>query len=223
MKNVLIVEDMQEINDILKYGIEKDGYHCVQAFSGSEAALLLDGQRFDLVLLDLMLPGKSGNQILIDIKEKKNVPVIVISAKDSVETKVKLLELGADDYICKPFKLEEVLARVHVQLRKTESLEQEIIKMDDIELRNKNFQVYVNNQEVPLTKHEFLILKLLMESPNQVFTKQNIYDYAWEEEYMGDERIINTHIGNLRAKLRRYSSKDYIQTVWGIGFKFITR
>lgn len=223
MKNILIVEDVQEINDMLKYCLEKDGYQCIQAFSGSEARLLISKQVFDLILLDLMLPGVSGNEILIEVKEKSTIPIIIVSAKDSIETKVEALELGADDYICKPFELEEVLARVHVQLRKKETLGQDNIKLRDIELIPNNYQVLVQEKMVSLTKHEFLILKLLMEFPNRVFTKQNIYEFVWNEEYMGDERVINTHIGNLRAKLRKYSDDEYVQTVWGIGFKFILK
>lgn len=219
---ILIVEDMAEINEMLCHYLEKDGYTCVQAFSGSEATLLLEKQEFDLILLDLMLPGISGEEVLKSIKQHADIPVIVISAKDKMETRVEVLELGADDYICKPFDLQEVLARVHVQLRKAkkEHIETKVIQVKDMALHLSSYQVNIGNAVIPLTKHEFRILRLLMESPNQVFTKQVIYEYAWEEEYYGDERIINTHIGNLRAKFRMYSNEEYIQTVWGIGFKF---
>lgn len=220
MEKILIIEDIQEINDILTYCLEKDGKQCIQAFSGTEAQLQLERQAFDLILLDLMLPGIRGEKILIEIKQKTNTPIIVISAKDKIETRVEVLELGADDFICKPFELDEVLARVHVQLRKSIRAVNDTIKLKDLELHLSEYQAYINAQSISLTKHEFMILKILMESPKQVFTKQAIYEVAWEEEYMGDERIINTHIGNLRAKLRKYSEQEYIQTVWGIGFKF---
>lgn len=215
MRKILIVEDMQEINHMLLHCLEKDGYECVQAFSGSEAKLLLELQSFDLVLLDLMLPGVTGEQVLVIIKEKFKIPVIIISAKDNIETKVEVLELGADDYICKPFDLNEVLARVHVQLRKVNPSFQKTIKIDDIELNIASYQIKLKEHEISLTKHEFLIIKLFMQSVSQVFTKQQIYEYAWGEEYLGDERIINTHIGNIRAKFRKYSEKEYILKQFG--------
>lgn len=213
---------MPEINTMLKEYLEKDNHTCNQAYSGSEARLLLEKEEYDLVLLDLQLPGVNGEQILKEIKQQKGTPVIVISAKDTMETRVEILELGADDYICKPFALPEVMARVHVQLRKNPQTSQHtMIIRGDMQLDTAAYQVKIAGTLVPLTKHEFLIVRQLMESPNQVFTKQAIYEYAWDEEYYGDERVINTHIGNLRAKFRQYSDIEYIQTIWGIGFKFI--
>lgn len=222
MNTVLIVEDMQEVNDMLKEYVTRDGHHCIQAFSGSEAILLLEKYAFDLILLDLMLPAIGGEQILREVKSKGNVPVIIISAKNSLNARVEMLELGADDYICKPFELQEVIARIHVQLRKVakDNVQQESIVVNGLKLNYLTYQLNINHNRVSLTKHEFLIMRLLMESPNQVFTKQAIYEVAWEQDYYGDERIINTHIGNIRAKLRHISDIDFIQTVWGIGFKF---
>lgn len=222
MSTILIVEDMQEVNDMLKEYLEKDGKTCLQAFSGSEAKLLLEKHSFDLILLDLMLPAISGEQILKEIKSYDSVPIIIVSAKDGIDIKVDMLELGADDYICKPFDLQEVLARIHVQLRKVskDNSQQDSIDLSGLKLNLLTYQVSVKDHVISLTKHEFLILRLLMENPNQVFTKQVIYEFAWEEDYYGDERVINTHIGNLRAKLRSLSDIDFIQTVWGIGFKF---
>ena len=222
MNTVLIVEDMQEVNDMLKTYLVKDGQNCMQAYSGSEAKLLLEKYSFDLILLDLMLPAISGEQILKEVKADMDVPVIIISAKDSIDTRVEMLELGADDYICKPFEVQEVLARIHVQLRKVhkEYLQRDSIAIKGLHLNLRTYQAGIQDHTIPLTKHEFLILRLLMENPNQVFTKQSIYEYAWEEDYFGNERVINTHIGNLRAKLRQLSDTEFIQTVWGIGFKF---
>lgn len=213
---------MQEVNDMLKEYLVKDGQNCVQAFSGSEAKLLLEKYSFDLILLDLMLPAVNGENILKEIKSKSDVPVIIISAKDGLSIKVEMLENGADDYICKPFELKEVLARIHVQIRKNSSgnLKQDSININGLKLNLLTYEVSINDKIIPLTKHEFLILKLLMENQGQVFTKQAIYELVWEESYYGDERVINTHIGNIRAKLRTVSSKEFIKTVWGIGFKF---
>ena len=220
MSTILIVEDMQDINDMLKQYLQNDGYSCTQAFSGTEALLLLKNETFDLILLDLMLPGLTGEALLTQIKKKSGTPVIILSAKDTVDTRVEVLELGADDYICKPFVLKEVLARVHVQLRKRNNGTNQLLQIKNMRLNLTTVELMIDDHKVALTKHEFNILRLLMESPNQVFTKQAIYEYAWEDDYYGDERIINTHIGNLRAKFRQYSDQDYIQTVWGIGFKF---
>lgn len=223
-QTILVIEDTAEINDLLKQSIEKDGYGCVQAFSGSEARLLLEKVQVDLILLDLMLPGVSGEILLQEIKKMKEVPVIVISAKNAIDTRVEMLEWGADDYICKPFDLAEVLARIHVQLRKLGKPQQEhSLCVGGMRLDLATYQLFINNKEVPLTKHEFRILQLLMQASHQVFTKQAIYEYAWEEDYLGDERIINTHIGNLRAKFRKVSDEEFIQTVWGIGFKMVTQ
>lgn len=206
LSTILIVEDMQEINDMIKNHLEKDNQSCIQAFSGSEAKLRLDKDNIDLVLLDLILPGIHGEDILKEVKQTKDIPVIVLSAKDSLDTRVEMLELGADDYICKPFELQEVVARVHVQLRKNKKeVYNTILKVKDLELHISTYLAFVQSYQISLTKHEFMILRLLMESPNQVFTKQAIYEYAWEDEYFGDERIINTHIGNLRANTLAYT------------------
>lgn len=224
MASILIVEDHVEINEMLKEYLIKDGYQCIQAFSGSEASLLLQKQGYDLVLLDLMLPGLSGEEVLALCKQQTvPVPVIVISAKDALSTKVEVLELGADDFICKPFDLQEVLARVHVQLRKhhKEAARPTIVSCQDLQLHLDTFQAFIQQQELFFTKHEFSILELLMGSCKQVFTKRAIYEYVWGDAYLGDERTVNTHVSNIRVKLRTASSREYIQTVWGIGFKMI--
>lgn len=223
MSEILIVEDNVEINDMLRECLTKEGYVCTQAFSGSEASLCLTIQVYDLILLDLMLPGESGESVLTKVKQNQHTPVIILSAKDALDTRIELLELGADDYICKPFDIKEVIARVHVQLRrvKRDIEKQQEITYLDINLNADSFQVCVAGKAVSLTKHEFYILELMIKSPKQVFTKQVIYEYAWQESYYQDDRVINTHISNLRGKLKKAGHRDYIQTVWGIGFKLI--
>lgn len=221
MANILIVEDQQEINDMLYQYLSNHNFTCEQAFSGSEAKLLLSQADYDLILLDLMLPKISGETLLQEIKQNYKSHVIILSAKDEIEQRVSLLEAGADDYICKPFALPEVLARIHVQLRrssKTDPCQTELV-FKDLHLNATTHEVFMNGNALSLTKREFLILQLLMESPNRVFTKEAIYEQVWQEPYLQDERIINTHIGNLRAKLRMYSEEEYIKTIWGIGFK----
>lgn len=223
MEGILIVEDDININNLIKEALERKGYKCIQAFSGSEAMLILEmGKTVDLIILDLMLPGVNGEDVLKGIRKKLSVPVIVTSARDELETKVDLLTMGADDYITKPFEIKELQARVEVWLRRTKNIsdnKKETIEYREIYLDKTNYEVKVNNQVIPLTRQEYKILELLLTYPNKVFTKQEIYDYAWEEYYIGADKTINVHISNIRNKIKKYSDTDYIETVWGIGFK----
>lgn len=223
MEGILIVEDDININNLIKEALERKGYKCIQAFSGSEAMLILEmGKTVDLIILDLMLPGVNGEDVLKGIRKKLSVPVIVTSARDELDTKVDLLTMGADDYITKPFEIKELQARVEVWLRRTKNIsdnKKETIEYREIYLDKTNYEVKVNNQVIPLTRQEYKILELLLTYPNKVFTKQEIYDYAWEEYYIGADKTINVHISNIRNKIKKYSDTDYIETVWGIGFK----
>ncbi len=222
MVHILIVEDDININNLIKETLAKSGYVCIQAFSGSEALLVLEtGKSVDLVILDLMLPGVNGEKVLRSIRKKLQVPVIVVSAKDELDTKVDLLTMGADDYITKPFEIKELEARVDVWLRRTKAADnsKEVIVYHGIYLDKSNYEIKVNDNLVNLTRQEYKILELLMTYPNKVFTKQEIYDYAWDEYYVGVDKTINVHISNIRNKLKKYSDQDYIETVWGIGFK----
>lgn len=223
MAGILIVEDDININNLIKETFDKKGYDCIQAFSGSEALLILEtGKKVDLVILDLMLPGVNGEDVLKGIRKNLNVPVIVTSAKDELDTKVDLLTMGADDYITKPFEIKELQARVEVWLRRTKEIsdnKKETIVYKEICLDKSNYEVKVNNNVVTLTRQEYKILELLLTYPNKVFTKQEIYDYAWEEYYIGADKTINVHISNIRNKIKKHSDTDYIETVWGIGFK----
>lgn len=223
MAGILIVEDDININNLIKEALEKKGYNCIQAFSGSEAMLILETKKkVDLVILDLMLPGVNGEDVLKGIRKDLNVPVIVISAKDELDTKVDLLTMGADDYITKPFEIKELQARVEVWIRRTKETsdnKKETIVYKEICLDKSNYEVKVNNNVVTLTRQEYKILELLLTYPNKVFTKQEIYDYAWEEYYIGTDKTINVHISNIRNKIKKHSDTDYIETVWGIGFK----
>lgn len=207
---------------MIKAALGKAGYECVQAFSGTEGVLYAKTEKFSLILLDLMLPGITGEEALTKIKEIQNTPVIVISAKDSLDSKVELLTAGADDYITKPFELKELLARVAVQIRRysgTHEDKAEKLQYKDIALYKDSFKVTVKEDPIDLTKQEFRILELLMLHPDRVFSKQDIYDYAWDDYYIGEDKTINVHISNIRKKLKTVSDEDYIETVWGIGFK----
>ena len=210
MQKILIVEDDTNINNLLQEALSKEGYSCEQAFSGTEAKLLLNMQDHDyaLVLLDLMLPG---------------IPVIVLTAKDSLDEKVEVLTSGADDYITKPFEIREVLARVQVQLRhkeEKEAEEQHTLSFKDMVLNRNTFQVEIAGKILPkITKQEFAILELLLRNPKQVFSKEDIFEYAWDEPYMGETKTLDVHISNIRKKIKQVTSEEYIETVWGIGYR----
>lgn len=224
MQKILIVEDDTNINHLLREALSKEGYSCEQAFSGTEAKLLLNMQQhgYALILLDLMLPGISGEAVLEEIRKKGNLPVIVLTAKDSLDEKVEVLTSGADDYITKPFEIREVLARVQVQLRHKEEKEAEHYNLSfkDMVLNRDTFQIRINGRILPkITKQEFAILELLLRNPKQVFSKEDIFEYAWDEPYMGETKTLDVHISNIRKKIKQVTSDEYIETVWGIGYR----
>lgn len=221
MKHILIIEDDPTINGLLLETLTDHQYQCTQAFSGTEGLMQLQHGSFDLILLDLMLPGLSGKELLQKVKPDCLTPVIVLSARDELDSKVDLLTLGAEDYITKPFAIRELLARIEVQLRRTAGTEtaSDILHYGELTLDRKSFQVQAGGTPIPLTKREFAILELLISHPQQVFTKQEIYDHAWDSYYMGEDKTINVHISNIRKKLAAATAFDYIETVWGIGFR----
>lgn len=224
MQKILIVEDDTNINHLLREALSKEGYSCEQAFSGTEAKLLLNMQQhgYALILLDLMLPGISGEAVLEEIRKKGNLPVIVLTAKDSLDEKVEVLTSGADDYITKPFEIREVLARVQVQLRHKEEKEAEDYNLSfkDMVLNRDTFQIRIDGRILPkITKQEFAILELLLRNPKQVFSKEDIFEYAWDEPYMGETKTLDVHISNIRKKIKQVTSDEYIETVWGIGYR----
>ncbi len=313
MGKILIVEDDASNNQMLKEYLESHGYACDQAYSGSEGKLLFSMEQYDLVLLDLMLPGIPGEELVTLFSQK--APVIVLSAKSGLDSKVEVLSAGAEDYLCKPFDLQELLVRIQVQLRRgsrgadSGALGQEIAapgpgrrawgqeriapgqeiaapgpgrrawgqeriapgqeriapgqertapgpgrdlaqegasSAHDKDISPKreasaepggglpmgktytyrDWTLTPDTQEmtacgelVELTRHEFLIMELLIRNPRRVFTKQMIYEYAWGEEYLAEDKTINVHISNIRSKLKKSGTDAYIQTVWGMGFK----
>ncbi len=292
MGKILIVEDDASNNQMLKEYLESHGYACDQAYSGSEGKLLFSMEQYDLVLLDLMLPGIPGEELVTLFSQK--APVIVLSAKSGLDSKVEVLSAGAEDYLCKPFDLQELLVRIQVQLRRgsrgadsgalgqeiaapgpgRRALGQEIAapgpgrralgqertapgpgrdlaqegasfaQDKDISPKReasaepggglpmgktytyRDWTLTPDTQEmtacgelVELTRHEFLIMELLIRNPRRVFTKQMIYEYAWGEEYLAEDKTINVHISNIRSKLKKSGTDAYIQTVWGMGFK----
>ncbi len=217
MKKTLIVDDDVYIGDMLEEMLIRERYGVWRAYSGTEALLLLEEKKPDLVLLDLMLPGLQGEELLPKID---GIPVIVISAKSEVSGKVKLLLQGASDYITKPFEMEELLARVAVQFRKNSSHSQDqSLCFQDLTLNLSSHELKVGENLVRLTKTEYAILKRLMQNPSQVLTKSQILDLISEDTPDCTENSLKVHISNLRRKLRQAGQKDYVESVWGIGFK----
>ena len=223
MYHILVVEDDQDINRLLCRILTDGGYDVRPAFSGSEAVLWAEQYDYDLVLLDLMLPGLTGEEFIAQMRKKKTMPILVLSAKAGLEDRVNVLRLGADDFIPKPFDNAEVLARVEAQLRRYKQFSggggSAVLTHGDLTLDRESVTVTAAGKPVTVTAREFDILTLLMEHPKKVFTREQLYEQVWGGEYMGDDNTVNVHISNLRAKLAKASPAEYIKTVWGIGFK----
>lgn len=216
MKTILIVDDDVCIGDMLQEVIVKEGYRAARAYSGTEALLYLSGNRPDLILLDLMLPGLSGEELLPLIE---GIPVIVVSARSETADKVDLLLSGADDYITKPFDTDELLARIAVQLRRPATGTSSLLAFNVIRLDTSSRTAEVDGQPVRLTKTEYAILKLLMQNPSQVITKSVMLDRISEDTPDCVKSYLKVHVSSLRKKLKDVNGKDYIEAVWGIGFK----
>ncbi|MFC3900264.1 response regulator transcription factor [Aliicoccus persicus] len=221
MKKVLIVEDDQHINNLLLDLLSKNKkVHITQAYSGTEAKRLVVGDSYDLILLDLMLPGLPGEEFIKEFRKISEVPIIVITAKSEIDVLADVFKLGANDYIAKPFNTVEVLARVEAQLRKTvHSVGTSIIQVGPIKMNEERRQVTIHNEVVNLTQKEYEMLKLFLLHPKKVYTKANLYESVWQEPYIGDDNTISVHMSRLRSKLTDYSDEEIIQTVWGVGFK----
>ena len=214
-----MVEDDTDIHNIIKEILQKENYKIFDAYSGTEALMILEKENINLILLDLMLPGLSGEEI---IKREKNIPIIVISAKTSTEDKVNVLLEGANDYITKPFKAEELLARVKVQLRiAVNENKQNQLKFKDMLLEQDGKTLYIKNQKIYLTKTEYAILKQLLLNSNSVVTKTKLLELISLDTMDCDENSIKVHISNLRKKIRQITDKEYIEAVWGIGYKLV--
>lgn len=222
-KTILIIEDDADISQLLYTALSKAGYDAVQAYSGTEGKMLLGmkEKRFALILLDLMLPGISGEELLSVIRSDSDIPVIVLTAKDELDDKISVLIGGADDYITKPFEIPEVLARIQVQLRHAvKEQESDRLTYCDMVLDKTTRQVMIGGSPLPkITKQEFAILELLIRHPKQVYSKEDIFEYAWEEPYIGETKTLDVHISNIRKKIKAVSSDEYIETVWGIGYR----
>ncbi|MBO1304727.1 response regulator transcription factor [Enterococcus sp. 669A] len=217
MKTILIIDDDVHIGNVLEEMLRKESYEVMRAYSGTEALLVLQQRQPDLVLLDLMLPGLSGEELLPQLE---GVPVIVLSAKVDIDNKVELLLNGAVDYVVKPFNSKELLARIAVQFRQ-QSVQKTsgVLAFEEITLDLNQHQVAVNDQPIKLTRTEYAILKLLMQNPSQVITKSLLLERISEDTPDCTETSLKMHVSNLRKKLRFASDRDYIEAIWGIGFK----
>ena len=221
IKKILIVEDDNNINHMLQEVLTETGYACTSAYSGTEALLRIENETYDLVILDLMLPGMSGQDVLTEARKHTNIPFIILSAKDELDSKVDMLTLGANDYMTKPFEPKELEARILVQLRSPGQASGENISLShrNLELDLAKKSLLVDGQPVTLTARELKIMELFLQNPGRVFSKNEIYEYAWDEYYIGEDKTINVHISNIRQKLKKHTDIEYIETVWGIGYR----
>ena len=224
---ILIVEDDTDINNLLKKILRTAGYEIEQAFSGTEAKFYFDNHWPDLLLLDLMLPGMSGEELLRQIRRERkcNIPVLILSAKNALKDKVELLGIGADDYITKPFEPEEIIARIQAVIRRSglaanAGTAPEVLTYKNINLYPDLRKVVVQGAELSLTAKEYEILYLLIQNPEKVYSRESLYELVWQDGYYGTDHTVNVHISNLRKKIKEYDAiEDYIQSVYGIGFR----
>lgn len=222
---ILIVEDNREISDMLSAFLADNGYQVECAYDGREAAESMRIKEYTLILMDLMLPYKSGSDLIRELRTHSNVPVICLSAKSGMETRLEVLRMGADDYILKPFDLDEVLVRIEVVLRRSHAKTEEDGGGKQLSFKNLVLDVegktaFIGGKPLPLTAKELAILQLLLEYPNKTFSKANIYEAIWQEPYYYEDNTLNVHMSNLRNKLKKADNgEEYIDTVWGIGYR----
>ena len=232
MPKLLVIEDDREINHLICAYMAEAGYEMLSASNGLEGLAMLERIKdIDLCLLDLMLPMKSGDRVIARLREFSEVPVIVLSAKDTIQTKIDLFRMGADDYITKPFDLDELLVRVEAVLKRTayragagENLKQEQKSGQSYSYKNLVLDdqakiVRVNGNKLDLTVKEYGILKLLLENPKKLFSKANLFESVWNETYYPEDNALKVHMSNLRTKIKKYDDREYIETVWGMGYK----
>jgi DNA-binding response OmpR family regulator len=222
MNTILVIEDNEDVNRMLAEALTDAGYAVKSACTGTSGLKELRDRAYDLVLLDIMLPYKSGDEVLKEMRTFTDIPVMVVSAKDMVGTKIDLLKLGADDYITKPFDLGEVVARVESHLRRShqQTAASKVFRYKDIVLDDSAKSVVVNGVELDLTAKEYLILELLMKYRGKVFTKASLYESIWQDDYLDNENVVKTHVSNLRTKLKQANPQaEYIETVWGLGYR----
>jgi len=229
-RKILVIEDEQAISDIVKYNLEKEGYKVETAYDGEEGLVKIFSTDPDLILLDIMLPKMDGFQVCKKTRETKNTPIIMVTAKEEEADKVLGLELGADDYITKPFGMRELVARIRANIRRIESKETpkaneaesgDLLKFGNLEIDKERYEVRINNETVDLTLREFELLKYLAEREKQIFSREQLLEEVWGYEYYGDIRTVDVTIRRLREKIEEDSSSPkYVNTKRGIGYFF---
>ncbi|MDP4133452.1 MAG: response regulator transcription factor [Bacillota bacterium] len=223
MKKILIIEDDKSIAELQKDYLEMSGYEVVCAFDGNAGLQYIKSQNPDLVILDLMLPEKDGFDILKEISGTKQIPVLITSAKTEETYKVKGLNLGADDYITKPFGMGELVARVNSHIKiyeKFNNTKKKLISAGELTVDVQDRRIFVNDNEVFLTQKEFELLLFLIENPNIVFNKETLFERVWGYDALSDATTVTVHVARIREKTVEYSGKQYIETVWGAGYRF---
>lgn len=224
MYKVLIADDNKQIVSILSEYCKKNNFIVSTVFNGEDALKEVEENKFDIVLLDVMMPKKDGFDVCREVRKFSNVPIIMITARGEDYEKIMGLEIGADDYIVKPFSPGEIIARINAILRRITPKNddsEKIFSFDNLEIDLNNFTVKINNEIISLTKKEIEILWTLVTNQNKVFTRENLLDLLWGFDYFGDSRTVDTHIKRLRAKLDNYGHKKWnIKTIWGVGYKF---
>lgn len=219
---VLIVEDDKQISQLLSSFLEEKGYETIWAQEGRQANVMLKNETYDIVLMDLMLPFISGEELIKRLRKFSDVPVIILSAKSMKETRLEMPRIGADDYILKPFDLDEVLVRMEVVMRRADAgkiSSMELLSVGALTMDTVQMRVIYQEKELSLTAKEFQLLKLFMENPKKTFTKANLYEAVWNDVYYYEDNTINVHMSNLRGKIKKATGEELIETVWGIGYR----
>ena len=224
MYNVLIADDNRQIVSIISQYCKKNDFIVSTVFDGESALSEVRNNKFDIILLDVMMPKKDGFEVCREIRSFSNVPIIMITARGEDYEKIMGLEIGADDYIVKPFSPGEIIARIHAILRRLspkENQDKKLFKYDNLEIDLDNFAVKIENEKILLTKKEIEIFWTLATNQNKVFTRENLLDLLWGFDYFGDSRTVDTHIKRLRSKIDNYNHPNWnIKTIWGVGYKF---
>lgn len=219
MNRILIIEDDMTINGLLRNIIEKNGYIADRAYNGTDGlAMGLHGD-YNLILLDLMLPGKPGEEIIKEFRKAHATPIIILSAKGEIRDRIELLRLGADDYITKPFDIDEVLLRIQAVLRRTAHQDNNEITFHELTIKPDSKRVFIGDVELACTATEYAILELLMKNPSRIFSKRTLYEIVMGEDYLQEDNTMNVHISNLRRKIAKHTDQKYIETVYGMGYR----
>lgn len=221
MSDILVIEDDRTIRKLLCQILEEQGFAVEEAENGLSGLTMALERDYRLILMDLMLPLKTGEELLRELRKKKSTPVIVLSAKDQVYNRIELLRLGADDYITKPFDIDEVVLRVEAVLRRMGKEKSTELTFRNLTLTLESKRVFVCGQEIICTAMEYGILELMLKNPDKIFSKRNLFESVTGETYVKDENTMNVHISNLRKKIRKVDDSEYIETVYGMGYRLV--